>query len=642
MRKPVTVDFETESIEQRPEYPPKPVSVSIKYPGKKAKFYAWGHPTGNNITKEKVKRILMDLWKDPSTQLLFHNAKFDLDVGNVHLDLPLIPWHRVHDTLFLAFLTYPHEDKLSLKPLADKFLGMPPEEQDLLKEWILENIRTSKKGGEGKIYICPEDKKGLYKVPPSKTGAFIAYAPGEIVEPYANGDVDRTYELFNLWFNDVSKEPYERERRLINILLSNERKGVRIPHQRLSAQTKIAEKALEETDNWLRKKLKTPDLEISKSSQVADALEKCGMITEWEYTPSGERSTSKENIEKHINNKLISNVFTYRAKLNNSLQTFMRPWLYQANKTKGYIHTNWNQVRQNDERKKGTKGARTGRLSSSPNFQNLTNNAVEIIPGRSFKKSDDFLVLPDTLYKYVCQLPNLRGFIVPDDKVSVLIGRDYSQQELRVLGHYEDGVLKEAYLKNPNLDVHNLARELINELMQAKYKRKPIKNLGFGIIYGMGLFLLSESMGVDMDLAKELKSAYLEIFPGLKALDRDLKYLGRKGELIKTWGGRLYPVEPPKMIKGRMRTFEYKLLNLLIQGSSADITKQAIINYYDIRKEGRLLLTVHDELLASTPRGAWRQEMEILREAMEDIKLDVPLLSDGEMGANWANMKGVN
>ena len=48
--KPVVIDFETFGIAGRPDYPPEPVGVSIKYPGKKSRYYGWGHPTKNNST----------------------------------------------------------------------------------------------------------------------------------------------------------------------------------------------------------------------------------------------------------------------------------------------------------------------------------------------------------------------------------------------------------------------------------------------------------------------------------------------------------------------------------------------------------------------------------------------------------------
>ena len=56
--KPVTVDFETKKIQGRPAYPPEPVGVAIKLPGKKSKYYSWGHPTKNNCTKGQAVAAL--------------------------------------------------------------------------------------------------------------------------------------------------------------------------------------------------------------------------------------------------------------------------------------------------------------------------------------------------------------------------------------------------------------------------------------------------------------------------------------------------------------------------------------------------------------------------------------------------------
>lgn len=57
--KPVTVDFETFGILPRPDYPPRPVGVAIKRPGRKARYYAWDHQTGqNNCTREQAVAAL--------------------------------------------------------------------------------------------------------------------------------------------------------------------------------------------------------------------------------------------------------------------------------------------------------------------------------------------------------------------------------------------------------------------------------------------------------------------------------------------------------------------------------------------------------------------------------------------------------
>ena len=92
------------------------------------------------------------------------------------------------------------------------------------------------------------------------------------------------------------------------------------------------------------------------------------------------------------------------------------------------------------------------------------------------------------------------------------------------------------------------------------------------------------------------------------------------------------------MIQGRMCTFEYKLLNYLVQGSAADCTKEAIIRYDEAKQHGRFLVTVHDEINVSASKKYAKSEMAILREAMESIEFGLPMLSDGESGSNWADL----
>ena len=87
-----------------------------------------------------------------------------------------------------------------------------------------------------------------------------------------------------------------------------------------------------------------------------------------------------------------------------------------------------------------------------------------------------------------------------------------------------------------------------------------------------------------------------------------------------------------------MQTFEYKLLNYLIQGSAADCTKEAIIRYDAVRQESRFLVTVHDEINISAPAKAIKKEMALLREAMQSVEFDVPMLSDGKTGPRWSSL----
>jgi DNA polymerase I-like protein with 3'-5' exonuclease and polymerase domains len=113
-----------------------------------------------------------------------------------------------------------------------------------------------------------------------------------------------------------------------------------------------------------------------------------------------------------------------------------------------------------------------------------------------------------------------------------------------------------------------------------------------------------------------------------------VKYIAKSGDFIVTWGGRQYYVEPSMLIGNRMVDFSYKLLNYYIQGSSADITKEALIRYDAARQHGRMILSVYDEVDISCPKDKIKQEMLLLRDVMLSIETDVPLLSDGEVGKN--------
>jgi DNA polymerase I-like protein with 3'-5' exonuclease and polymerase domains len=139
------------------------------------------------------------------------------------------------------------------------------------------------------------------------------------------------------------------------------------------------------------------------------------------------------------------------------------------------------------------------------------------------------------------------------------------------------------------------------------------------------------------DQSRIIKAAYLAIFPELSDLQDDLKDYAAAGQPLTTWGGRQYYCEEPKFVKSRNRvcTFEYKMLNYLIQGSSADCTKEALIRYDGAKQYGKFLVSVHDEINISVPKQHVKSEMQLLREVMASVEFDVPMLSDGSTGPNW-------
>ena len=124
------IDFETEAIDDTSATPPRPVGVALSSPDSEPIYMAWGHPTGNNCTLSEARQALSRLW---GGDLVMHNAKFDLAVAKYWLDLPCPAWDKLHDTMFLAYLLDPNATSLGLKPLAEHYLHLAPEERDLLK-----------------------------------------------------------------------------------------------------------------------------------------------------------------------------------------------------------------------------------------------------------------------------------------------------------------------------------------------------------------------------------------------------------------------------------------------------------------------------------------------------------------------------
>jgi DNA polymerase I-like protein with 3'-5' exonuclease and polymerase domains len=196
-----------------------------------------------------------------------------------------------------------------------------------------------------------------------------------------------------------------------------------------------------------------------------------------------------------------------------------------------------------------------------------------------------------------------------------------------------------AYQEDPFLDPHSMAQELIKEITSNWYERKDVKITGFSIIYGSGVPGLAQQLGRPRGVAHDLREAYFKAMPAAANLAASTRNRGRSGGAIRTWGGREYFVEPAKMINGRMRSFEYKLLNYLIQGSAGDQTKQVLIDWHERKHPDSVLMTtIHDEINASVPEDIWEHQMMCLRETMDQNYFDVPMRSEGFYGPNWGDL----
>ena len=420
---PTCVDFETESIESRPAYPPVPIGASIQEWQKPGEYLAWGHKTGNNCTKAQAAKRLKAAVNKGST--LYHHAKFDTDVMEVHFGIKIPSWDQIHDTTFLLFLHDPNRKNIGLKPAAEEILGWPADEKEIMADWLCTNQPVP----EVKVSRAPKNEHYYMR--------YLAWCPGDIVGNYAIGDTARTMALFEKLHPSIiargMSDAYDRERRLMPVLLGMERRGVRVDLPKL--RTDVADYSLiqEKIDAWLRKKLKVNAFFNLDGDEFVEALISNGLAdaSRMGLTKKGKKvSTTKEAIANGVTDKQLAAIIQYRAQMHTCLATFLTPWLAMAEASGGLIYSTWNQVRGEG------RGARTGRLSSSPNFQNIP---------KSFKPlfKHEKAGLPPSPIKNLGPLPMCRSYIIPYYADHVLIDRDWSQNEIRILAHFGDGELQE-------------------------------------------------------------------------------------------------------------------------------------------------------------------------------------------------------
>lgn len=592
---PATVDFETEAIGPRPGcYPPKPVGVAIRYPNGQSRYLAWGHPTENNCTFEYARNELWAVWCTHT--VLCHNAAFDFEVAHKWFGFPMP--RRWHDTYFSLFLCYPHAYTYALKPTAEWMLSEPPTEQDHLRDWILANV--------------PEATRKTF-------GAYICKAPAGLVGIYAIGDVNRTFDIHAKIYPHVEQTmlaPYEREKSLMPIFVNASRRGIRVDRALLSMWQEEMAVDMLNLDSRIRSWLNR-NLSVDSNEEVADAIEAAGLLRPegWVYTASGKRSTSKQALAKCVTDHRLVELLAYRNTAATLLRTFITGWL-DASSVDGRLHCQWHQTRSDDG------GARTGRPSSSnPNLANVPNPQDKVKTPMGFSP-----------------LPNLRRALLPEPG-HVWVSADYQSQELRIMAHFEGGGLAEAYRHKPTLDMHDHARLLIHAQTGLTVDRKSTKTIGFAILYGAGDKKLAEQLGVTPAEAAQFRKAYMQAMPAVQRLQTEATQRWARGQPIRTFGGRIVPPQPPSIVKGKRVTWEYKALNMLIQGSAADQTKEAIVRLWREAPGYPLLSTLYDEINVSVPEDEVEYGVEALESAMSGVPgLDVPFAVDVECGPTWGSM----
>ncbi|MGI8999816.1 MAG: DNA polymerase I [Candidatus Limnocylindria bacterium] len=264
--------------------------------------------------------------------------------------------------------------------------------------------------------------------------------------------------------------------------------------------------------------------------------------------------------------------------------------------------------------------ASTGRLSSTdPNLQNIP---IRTALGRRIR----------------------RAFVAPAGRL--LLGADYSQQELRILAHVsQDPGLKADFAAHADIHLAAAARVLGLAPDDVGPKERSVaKMINYGIAYGLSDFGLAQRLNIPREEAHVFIEDYYAAYPGIRRYTTEMKILARDQGFVTTLlGRRRYLPELAARNSALRSAGERMAINMPIQGTAADGMKIAMVRVDSALRErglrSRMLLQVHDELIFETDEDELSELAGLARDIMRSaLPLDVPLEVDLKVGANWEQM----
>lgn len=599
------------------------VGYSFTIEGGPSYYLPTRHEGGDNLPEEAVLGYLRSQAKSFSGDVVGANLSYDLDYlwengiefgrGTLYRDIQI-----ADPLIYELHLSY------SMANIAQRW-GMEGKDQRALEE-AAQAFGVDPKGG-------------LWRLPARYVGR---YAERDTALPLAILRAqEKQIDQQNLW--DI----WNLESKVLPILVKLRRRGVRIDQDKLS---KIYEWSMVEEQKALdlvydQTGFRIPLGDLNRVEALAPALSAIG-VTKLPKTAKGADSIDK-GLLASLNHPVAKAIL--RARKVNKLRTTFVASIRRYMTPQGRIHCTFKQIASESESGE-EQGARYGRLSAvDPNMQQQ--------PSR-----DEFAAMWRSIY-------------IPEDG-AVWGSLDYSQQEPRWTTHFAalTGLTgaadaAQAYWDNPLLDNHDFMAKLTG------LDRKYAKNIYLGLCYGEGGYKLCQDLGLPTRWAyrpsgrrselaffatqgeameyrsdqaqegqifgtageegQEILNKFDERAPFIRQLARKAKERASKLGIIRTAGGR--NLHFPTDERGNFE-WTHKALNRLIQGSSADQMKTAMVAIEEQYPESYVQLQVHDELDGSFGSVEEANKLsEVMKTAMPGTK--VPFRVDVETGPSWGEVK---
>jgi DNA polymerase-1 len=526
---------------------------------------------------EEALQLLTPMLEDPAILKIGQNMKYDGKIF-AQLGITVAP---IDDTMLMSYAMHAGLHGHGMDTLSERYLGHTP------------------------LPIKPLLGSG-------KSAVTFDKVPMEDAVPYAAEDADVTLRLWKLFKPqlhraEVTKVYETLERPLVPVLAQMERSGILVDRDTLSRMSNAFAQKMAGLEADIHE-LAGEAFNVGSPAQLGEILFGKMGLEGGKKGKTGKYSTGADVLEDlATEHDLARRVLDWRQ-MSKLKSTYTDALQDHVNADTGRVHTCYSIA-----------GAATGRLASTdPNLQNIPIRSEE---GRRIREA----------------------FVAPEGKV--LVALDYSQIELRILAHIAQiDALKEAFQRGD--DIHAMtASEMFDVPMDQMTPeiRRNAKAINFGVIYGISGFGLARNLRIPRAEAQGFIDRYFERFPGIRTYMDDTKAFAKEHGFVQTLFGR--KINTPNIgAKGPQAGFAARAaINAPIQGTAADVIRRAMVRMPEAIADlpATMLLQVHDELLFEVEKGAEDALIAAAREVMENandpvVKLDVKLIVDAGVGANWA------
>jgi len=525
-------------------------------------------------------------------RFIIHNAPFDWLVLDRHAGIPLeglAP--RTLDTRILAKLVDPRQEMegglgAALKPLSAKLIdpSAPDTQGDLTA--VFRSLGLTKATGWAGI--------------PLTHPTYLLYAGLDVV--YASRLAPKLQDLLTRMDVRQALIPYEHEISRICAIMQRTGLVLDVDYTRELDATLAAE-----AEEFAGVAARYGVDSVNSTKQLAEALVGMGE-TLTERTDSGAVKVDKavllqladfdrewQPLGTRTPNPLAVAVL-HAKRAGKWRSAYVQTFLETAD-ADGRIHANIDTLQ-----------ARTGRMS-------ITKPATQTLP------SGDFMI---------------RRALLADEG-HVIISTDFQAVEMRVLAALA-GVRKmtEGFRSGgAKFDIHQFTADTIRGGNATKKDRKVFKGAGFGKVYGGGAATIARQTGASVEEIQRAVDAYDRLYPEIKrASSRWQREARQRGMVHVSVTGRQLPLD---------RERAYAVVNYACQSAARDCLGQALIHAEEAGLLPYMRLPIHDEILASAPKG---EAEEIAREFERCMTFDlmgVPIVAEAEIGGrSWGSLYGAD